>query len=165
MTELTSKPLSKYQSAMLTHMGIVPWQLKSNDQDPVNLESKRPNENDVSSVEPQMLSQEQKQAGLQRLRQKIETTRKSVNHDVLLCLPECKTSQLLSDILVFADLSMTDCMFEESADPKDYADFKLVWQVGEKISINGLVLTAPAPDQITSSQDKKQLWQILHQLF
>ncbi|GAB2709737.1 hypothetical protein [Aliiglaciecola aliphaticivorans] len=165
MTEPTSKTLSKYQTAMLTHMGIVPWQLKSATQDATKLERQEATEAVIPTSESQLPSQAQKQAGLERLRQKIESKSKTLNHAVLLCMPENKSNQLLSDVLLFADLTMTDCVFIETADPQEYVDFKLAWRIGEKISLNGQVLTAPTPDKIVSSRDKKQLWQMLHQLF
>ncbi|MBU2879875.1 MULTISPECIES: hypothetical protein [Aliiglaciecola] len=165
MNEPTPKPLSKYQAAMLTHMGIVPWQLKTNSQDVAQLDSEVTTQSNVSSSALQLPSQEQKQAGLQRLRQQIESKRKSANNGLLLCMPETANNQLLADLLLYADLSITHCIFEENADPNDYVDFKLAWQVGDKLSLNGLVLTAPTPDKINSSQDKRQLWRILHQVF
>ncbi|MDO6695772.1 hypothetical protein Q4574_20915 [Aliiglaciecola sp. 3_MG-2023] len=165
MTEPTSKTLSKYQTAMLTHMGIVPWQLRSASQDATKLERQEATADAISQSASQLPSQAQKQAGLERLRQKIESNSKTLNHAVLLCMPESSSSQFLTDVLLFADLTMTDCVFIETADPKDYVDFKLAWRIGEKISINGQVLTAPTPDKIISSRDKKQLWQMLHQLF
>lgn len=166
MTETTSKTLSKYQKAMLTHMGIIPWQLKSEScSEYIDDTQQRPEQTGICDAPSQPPTQEQKQAGLDRLKQNITAKPKSLNGGVLLCMSE-KTAgnQLIQDLLLFLDIASTDVIVEENSKPKEYCDYLLAWQIGEQIGLNDRLLTTLSPENMNSSQAKRKLWQAIQHI-
>lgn len=159
--------LSNYQTAVLTELGIIPWQIRSS-----NSES---DVNSASKIQPDTNNSTKLNNPIQVLRETVKSDSPTAvadgNKDVVESLPEHiviifddwnQSSQIAQDILSAMELDDKPFHIVESSEPKkQYADYALIWQQGDSIVLQNNVLTTPKLNLLEAPTTKRLLWQVL----
>ncbi|MCF2946898.1 DNA polymerase III subunit psi [Paraglaciecola aquimarina] len=176
MIETPKFNLSNYQRAMLTEMGISCWQLFEH-KEAVELTA------DLSETKQAIKLQEIKQrvsqdsalaklAALKSSNTRTTGPNSNTQVDVPLVTKKQATDQILlamkhgssvwlQDVLLAMGLYGAEQTSIEATQIVEYFDFALAWKQGEKIKLEGRVLTTPALSEMQSAKNKKQLWQVI----
>lgn len=159
--------LSNYQSAVLTEMGIIPWQSRTLKADSgANSCSKTQSDTDSSKK-------------LSNPIQSLRDTVKSDNHaavvekdnHVVVSLPEHiviifddwnQSSRLAQDIISALALNDKPLHIVGASESKQqFSDYALIWQQGDRIALENNILTTPRLNLLQAPTKKRLLWQLL----
>ncbi|TRY29439.1 hypothetical protein [Aliiglaciecola sp. M165] len=161
MTDKSSFNLSRYQKAMLTHMGITPWQVKGDKEEAKELRPVTPSATKMATGESQP-SQAQKQKGLEKLKQHISTPKFDAKGGVLVLFKETHAQRrIIRDLLQYLADDKTIVFVKSDQALDDFKNYSFVWQISNTIDFTDNVLQTLSPDQLTDPKVKKQLWDVL----
>ncbi|WJG08337.1 hypothetical protein [Aliiglaciecola sp. LCG003] len=169
MTLVKRNSLSDFQRAILTHIGITPWQLKN--LAPEEASSSHSGEQKSSeNIKPQpipvqAISSEQKQAGLARLKQQIAPKAKSAEGKVLLCM-DAQSAQyrLVQDVLLSIAPNQHKPFMLSAQSPEAFCDFSIAWKIGTEFSLTQNVIETPPLNLLSKAPNKQKLWKLLQTL-
>ncbi len=169
MTSDNLKSLTTYQKAILAHLGITSWQLKSSESESVNAPKATPN------------PQSKQKAGLEKLKEAIvdsktkETKVKSIVDQVLiLSESEQVMSPFIKDVLLLLGLESHRCCFASPNQQEQYQDFIFSWQILNKeflkasnslAEFSGNQLSSVRLHDRNVKELKKQIWQALQHTY
>lgn len=157
--------LSKFQSAVLTQMGIMPWSTrtaeKADHEATLRPTARKP---DTGKLNP-----------LQSLRdslssQKSEATTnsqtkppQSLSDKVVVAIEHTSADLVfIDDVLIAMGLEEKSLHIASANDDKTaWSDYALLWQYGETISLSNNLLVSPLPTQMQSKVLKRALWKLI----
>jgi DNA polymerase III psi subunit len=157
MEKISHLNLSDYQRAILNEMDISTWQLSSEEQ----IQAKADNQID-DSVDAS-LEIDPKVDALAKLKQlKVHTQSKKATDSVLVTISQAETKlQVFTDVLIALGIEAEDFKLVAIDQLGHYIDFPFSWTHGEEVSFHNKQLITPALNELTHSDTKKQLWQLL----
>lgn len=169
MTDKQTYSLSQYQQAMLTHMGITPWQQKKSD-GLKSLQSSASNAqidtNDERVLNTKSLStapsQAQKQQGLDKLKQQITTTKQDANGGVVVVADKKLSQQsVIKDVLFYISKDKNVIYANQNQTLNDFKNYSLAWEFSDKLALHDNVLQTPPATTLNDAKTKRQLWALL----
>ena len=157
-------------------MGITPWVKKSASlaDDDSSSHGEVEQQQKSQTTENKASSQEDKLAGLQKLKQQIAEPKsqtqpiqtvgeqpKDAAQAVVLCMHEALSQhQMVQDVL--RCLGHEQSSIITTQEPlATYRNFSLAWQFGNDLSFAKNLLITPKLDQLTQAEIKKCLWQLI----
>lgn len=163
--------LTKYQSAVLTELGITPFESRSLNEEDGALSA--------ANMQADIGSLKKPSNPIQALRDSVNSeSQRSVNDDAknnlsnaVASLPEHiiinfddwnQSAQIVQDI--FSAFELVDKpihVVSASEREKRFSDYVLLWQQGDSIALQNNVLTTPALYKLQEPTIKRQLWQII----
>lgn len=177
--------LTDYQKAVLTHMGITPWVERSalsleTDSTATHIDVETQTCQNKPSPISNAANQEEKLAGLQRLKQQIvdtpsptntpkatqvasaqQVTRKDAEMAMVLCMDNTTSQSAMVQDVLKAIAHASDKVIVSDQPIESFQNFSFAWQFGDEMSFSNKVLTTPAIDQLVQVKQKKALWQHL----
>ena len=180
MTSDNHKGLTAYQKAMLTHLGIVPWQLKSNSSDIPEAQSVQTSNGlaqTTSSLEKITPSQGRREAGLEKLKVVVATTKKSEKQRIkmpgqgLILVEDNKEYMgFIIDVMQTIGMDTKQYRIAQPSQQDEFQDFKFLWSISVLPIAETTDILAKLDDQHLTTMKinsdnalalKKQLWRIL----
>lgn len=177
-TTNSNRSLTDYQKAVLTHMGITPWVERAalsseNDSIGAQAATETPTGQNKPAAISHAATQEEKLAGLQRLKQQIvDTPRPKSSHTtnlqqlapkdaemaMILCMDRNASQRAIVQDVLNALAYSSDKIIISDQPITTFKNFAFAWQFGDEILFSNKVLTTPEIDQLIDSQQKKILW-------
>lgn len=161
--------LSKFQSAVLTQMGIMPWNTRTA-QKADNEATTRPTEhkpdtgklNPLQSLRDSLSHQKQNQTP-EAVTNSQTKPPQSLPDKVVVAIEHTSADLgFINDVLLAMGLGEKSLHIASANDDKTaWCDYALLWQYGETISLSNNLLVSPLPSQLQSKVLKQTLWKLV----